>query len=85
MQHVDGNAIAGLLADLFSFDPTMAELRCDGCGEVSMLATTMVYTDAMGAVAHCAHCDNVLVTLVEGDGRVWVRFAGAVAVEVAAG
>ncbi|HEX7835405.1 MAG TPA: DUF6510 family protein [Pseudolysinimonas sp.] len=85
MQHIDGNALAGQLADLFAFDPTMASMRCAGCGTVSMVATTMVYSDAMGAVAHCPHCDNVMVTLVEGDGRVWVRFAGAVAVEVPAG
>ncbi|MES1211951.1 MAG: DUF6510 family protein [Leifsonia sp.] len=82
MQHVDGNALAGLLADLFTFDPTMAEMRCAGCGTVSMLATTMVYTDAMGAVARCPHCDEVVMTLVEGDGRAWLTLAGASAIEV---
>jgi hypothetical protein len=82
MQHVDGNAIAGLLADLFSFDPTMAEMRCSGCGTVSMLATAMVYADAMGAVARCPHCDEVLMTFVEGDGRAWLTLSGASAIEV---
>jgi hypothetical protein len=83
MQHVDGNAIAGLLADLFPFDATTATARCGGCGATAMLATAMVYMDAMGAVARCGQCDDVLLTLVESEDRVWVGFAGVTAVEVA--
>ena len=37
-----------------------------------MLATAMVYMDAMGAVARCCHCDDVLLTLVESEDRVWI-------------
>ena len=81
--HVDGNVLAGRLADLFAFDGTMASVRCRGCGDVSMLATAMVYMDAMGAVARCGHCDDVLLTLVESEDRVWIGFAGVTAVEVA--
>lgn len=83
MQHLDGNALAGQLADLFTFDPTMASTRCGGCGAVSVLATAMVFMDAMGAVARCAGCDEVLLTLVEGDGRVWLSMPGATTLEVA--
>jgi hypothetical protein len=84
MQHLDGNALAGHLADLFSFDPTMASTRCPGCGAVEVLATTIVYMDAMGAVAHCCHCDQVLVTLVEDGERTWISFPGATAIELRA-
>ncbi len=82
MQHVDGNALAGHLADLFTFDSTMASLRCAGCGTVSMLGTAMVYMDAMGAVARCVHCDAVVLTFVESEDRVWIGFAGRTALEV---
>jgi len=81
MTHVDGNVLAGRLADLFEFDGTMASLRCPGCGSVEVLATAMVYMDGMGAVARCVHCDDVLLTLVEGDGRAWLTLAGAMAIE----
>jgi hypothetical protein len=80
MQHVDGNALAGHLADLFAVDPTMASMRCPGCGAIEVLATTMVYMDAMGAVARCYHCDAVLLTLVESEDRTWVGFAGVTVV-----
>jgi NAD-dependent SIR2 family protein deacetylase len=82
MQHIDGNALAGHLADLFTFDGTMAVIRCSGCGSVEQLATAMVYMDDMGAVARCVHCDNVLLTLVESEDRVWIGFAGVTAIEI---
>jgi hypothetical protein len=85
MAHLDGNALAGRLADLFAFDPTIASMRCRNCGAVSMLATAMVYLDAMGAVARCVHCDDVLLTLVENGDRVWIGFAGVTAIEVRRG
>ncbi len=80
--HVDGNALAGLLADVFAFDATMASMRCTGCGATSMLATAMVYLDAMGAVARCDTCDGVLLTVVEGEDRVWLSLTGATSIEL---
>ena len=82
MQHLDGNALAGHLADLFIVDSTMASIRCPGCDSVEMLGTAMVYMDAMGAVARCVQCDDVLLTFVESEDRVWVSFADATAIEV---
>ncbi len=78
MTHVDGNVLAGQLTELFAFDGTMASIHCPGCGAVEVLATAMVYMDDMGTVARCCHCDDVLLTVVEGDGRRWVSFVGAV-------
>ena len=82
MQHLDGNVLAGPLAELFAFDATMASTRCGGCGAVSILATAMVYLDAMGTVARCADCDTVLLTLVESEGRMWLTTPGLTALEV---
>jgi uncharacterized protein DUF6510 len=85
MQHLDGNVLAGPLADLFAFDATMASTRCGGCGAVSMLATAMVYLDAMGTVARCADCDTVLLTVVTQQGRTWITTPGLTAIEVPRG
>jgi hypothetical protein len=82
MQHVDGNAIAGPLADFFSFDVTTATARCNGCGYVAELARAMVYQSGAGTVMRCAACDQVLATLVETDDRAWIGFSGVSAIEV---
>lgn len=85
MQHVDGNAIAGPLADFFSFDVTTATARCNGCGYVAELARAMVYQSGAGTVMRCAACDQVLATLVESEDRAWIGFSGVSAIEVRRG
>jgi len=60
---VDGNAIAGPLAEVFGRDVTLAVATCAGCHESGVIARTMVYATAMGAVARCAHCELVLMVL----------------------
>lgn len=82
MEHVDGNAIAGPLADFFSFDVTTAIARCNGCGDITELARAMVYQSGAGTVVRCAACDHVLATLVETGDRAWIGFSGVSAIEV---
>ncbi|MEK6311652.1 MULTISPECIES: DUF6510 family protein [Curtobacterium] len=65
MTIVDGNALAGLLAERFGPDATTVLLRCPGCGSDGVLARTRVHLTAMGAVARCCDCDTVLVTVVD--------------------
>ncbi|UOE42978.1 DUF6510 family protein [Agromyces larvae] len=80
--HVDGNALAGPLAELFAFDVTDAMARCAECGTVDEVARAMVYRSAVGTVVRCAACDEVLATLVESDDRMWFSMRGMSALEV---
>ncbi|MCD2441287.1 DUF6510 family protein [Agromyces sp. SYSU K20354] len=83
MEHVDGNALAGPLAEFFSFDVTMAVAKCEGCGSIAELARAMVYASDAGTVVRCGSCGQVLMTLVESEDRAWIRFTGMGAIEVA--
>lgn len=74
---VDGNALAGVLAEFLGPDATRALLRCGGCGSIGFVARTRVHTSPMGSVARCRDCDTVLVTVVDGPDRRWVGFPGA--------
>lgn len=85
MQHVDGNAIAGPLAEFFSFDVTTAIVRCRGCGDTAELARAMVYQSGAGTVVRCGNCGQVLATLVESGDRAWIGFSGVSAIEVQRG
>ena len=80
--HLDGNALAGPLADFFSFDITTATGRCNGCGTVAEFARAMVYVSGAGTVVRCATCDNVLAVLVDAGDRAWIDLAGVSAIEV---
>lgn len=82
MSHLDGNVLAGPLAEVFGFDATDAIARCEGCGEVAALASAMVYTDAAGYVVRCVSCEHVLATIVLSADRLWLGMRGISALEI---
>lgn len=83
MTKLDGNVLAGRLADVLGWDPTDSEARCAHCGARGAIALAEVYVSAMGLVARCASCQTVLATFVQGDGgRTWFGMPGLTALEV---
>jgi hypothetical protein len=72
---VDGNAVAGLLAEVFSVEMTTAIGTCGACGVAEPIGATHVFRGA-GAVLRCPHCHNALVAIVKNDERLWLAFLG---------
>ncbi|HVD46011.1 MAG TPA: DUF6510 family protein [Candidatus Limnocylindria bacterium] len=73
---VDGNAIAGLLREIFTMEMTNAESTCAGCGSVHAVGRVDVYLNAPGAVVRCPACEGVLMRIVQGRGRYWIDLTG---------
>ncbi|HEY3436411.1 MAG TPA: DUF6510 family protein [Actinotalea sp.] len=65
---LDGNAVAGLLWDLFGEESTTTVGTCAHCGSSGVLAETVVYVQGPGVVIRCRGCDGVLVVVVERRG-----------------
>jgi len=83
---LDGNAIAGTMTDVFGAEMTLVVATCAGCGARGPLAETAVYASAPGIVVRCRSCDNVLIVVIERDGRYCVDVRGvAVLSEPASG
>jgi hypothetical protein len=76
MQHLDGNVLAGDLADVFGADLTAAVASCTVCGTRGALAELRVYRTAMGSVARCPQCDAVLVVVTRGPDHPMVSLVG---------
>lgn len=74
--HVDGNALAGPLSEIFSVDMTTASGRCAGCGDISPLALAMVYPKPKAFIVRCHVCGEVLMTLVQSSESNWVDLTG---------
>ena len=74
--HLDGNAAAGELSNLFAVDVTAAQGQCSHCGGVKPLAQALVYVGGPGLVARCADCENVLLRLVKARHRVFFDLQG---------
>jgi Family of unknown function (DUF6510) len=73
---LDGNAIAGLLREIFTMEMTTARSTCAGCGKVHEVGRVDVYLNAPGAVVRCPACEQVLMRIVHGGGRYWIDLSG---------
>jgi hypothetical protein len=73
---VDGNALAGPLSEMFSVDVTCAVGTCAGCGDTTVLARARVFTDPMGFVVRCCHCEDVLMTVVTAPDHAMLELSG---------
>ncbi|MGI5500189.1 DUF6510 family protein [Lentzea sp. CA-135723] len=82
MTHVDGNALAGDLREIFAVDLTVAVGQCSGCGYRGSVASLHVYHNAPGVVARCPHCSEVVLRLVRGRDRAWLDLRGTVSLEI---
>ena len=50
---LDGNAIAGLLHEIFTMEMTNARGTCGSCGAVNEVGRVQVYIHAPGPVVRC--------------------------------
>ena len=79
---LDGNAVAGLLHEVFAVEMTTAIATCGNCGATEPVGAINVFRGA-GIVLRCPHCDNPLVKIVEDRTRMWMSFQGVRMLEVA--
>lgn len=83
MEPLDGNAIGGLLHEIFGAEMTTATGVCASCGASAQVAETVVYVQAAGIVVRCRTCSSVLMVVVDVRGRKCVDLRGLVRLEEA--
>jgi Family of unknown function (DUF6510) len=73
---LDGNAIGGLLMEVFGAEMTAATGTCGTCGRVSQVAELAVYQPGLGTVVRCRNCGGVLMVFVQVRGTTCVDLHG---------
>jgi hypothetical protein len=73
---LDGNAIGGLLIEVFGTEMTAATSTCGFCGASGPVAELAVYRPGLGTVVRCRHCQNVLMVFVQARGVTCVDTRG---------
>jgi len=76
MDALDGNAIGGLLIDVFGTEMTAASSTCATCGASRPVAELVVYRQAPGTVVRCRTCGSVLMVFVSAYGVTCVDLSG---------
>jgi ribosomal protein S27E len=79
---LDGNAIGGLLLEIFATDMTSAEATCAACGAVRPVAETAVYLRGPGTVVRCRSCTSVLMVISRVRGLNCVDLSGLATLQV---
>ena len=72
---LDGNAVAGLLQEVFAIEMTTAIGTCGDCGTAGPVGAAHLYR-AAGIALRCPHCGNTLAKIVKNDSRVWIDLTG---------
>jgi hypothetical protein len=78
-QRLDGNAAAGILEEIFTFEITTARAACVHCGATGEVGAQMAYVTEIGTVLRCSSCDNTLIRIVRqqtGPQRYWLDLKG---------
>ena len=73
---LDGNAIGGMLIEVFGAEMTTAVGTCGSCGTWGPVAEMAVYQPRLGTVVRCRVCDNVLMVFVAMHGVTCVDLTG---------
>ena len=74
--HTDGNAVAGLLQEVFAAEVTTARRVCDGCGEEHAIGEHRCYEGA-GIVLRCPACGRVAAQVGVLPGEYVIGLRGA--------
>lgn len=83
MEALDGNAIGGLLREVFGTEMTTARAVCATCGATGPVAELEVYVRAPGTVVRCRGCRSVLIVIVDVRGTKCVDARGLAELEPA--
>jgi hypothetical protein len=82
---LDGNAVAGLLGEVFAVEATTVRGTCAACGAAGALGRVLVYAHAPGVVLRCPECGSVLMRVVRSESRVWFEARGVASLELPTG
>jgi predicted RNA-binding Zn-ribbon protein involved in translation (DUF1610 family) len=73
--HLDGNGIAGLLAEIAGAEMTSVLRTCPSCGDRRALGAHRAYRGA-GVVLRCPSCEDVAVRIGVREERLTVDWRG---------
>ena len=81
---LDGNAAAGVLAEVFAAEMTAALGICAHCGATNAIGAVWVYAHAPGTVLRCPDCTGLLMTIVRAREHLFVDVGGVRRLQFAA-
>jgi len=82
---LDGNAVAGLLEEVFSHEMTTTLAECAFCGKQGQMGGMLAFTQCPGVVVRCRYCENVLLRIVRTPNAIYLDARGIVFLRISTG
>jgi hypothetical protein len=73
---LDGNAVAGILQEIFSMEMTASPTECASCGREGELGTLITFMQAPGVVLRCPDCESVMIRIVQTPDAIFLDARG---------
>jgi len=74
---LDGNALAGLLHELFDMEMTVSAAECASCGRIGELGSLWAFAESPGYVLRCPDCQNIVMRMSVTPDQVYLDARGA--------
>lgn len=74
---LDGNAMAGLLQELFEAEMTVEPVECASCGRVGELGSLWAFIETPGYVMRCPSCQRIVLRMTVTRDQVYLDARGA--------
>jgi hypothetical protein len=74
---LDGNALAGVLQEIFSLEMTARPTECAHCGYAGEIGTLLAFVCSPGLVLRCPGCENVILRIVQTPRGIYLDARGA--------
>jgi hypothetical protein len=78
----DGNAIVGLLHELFATEMTIAPVECATCGRVGQMGSLWVFVESPGYVLRCPGCQNVVLRITVEPDQIYLDARGTLYLQI---
>ncbi len=74
---LDGNALGGLLNEIFSMEMTTVPAQCNHCGTQGELGSLRAFMHGSDAVLRCPFCDGIIMRIVKAPEAIYLDMRGA--------
>lgn len=74
---LDGNAVGGLLNEIFSMEMTTSWAQCNHCGARGELGSLRAFMHGSGTVLRCPICDSIVIRIVQSPESNYLDLRGA--------
>jgi hypothetical protein len=80
--HLDGNALAGPLREVFAVDVTSARTQCVGCGQRASVGELETYLGGPGVVARCPDCHAAVLRYARTPTTAYLDLRGTLTMRI---